>query len=138
MAGYSGTPLVKKLGIKEAMNVAVIGAPPGFWDELVELPEVRLVGKLTKDMDFILFFTTSDRALRMEFPKLKKSLSPSGMLWIAWPKKTSKIPSDLGENRLREIGLKAGLVDVKVCAIDDDWSGLKFVYRVQDRQLGKT
>lgn len=133
MAGYSGTPLVKKLGIKEGMKVSVIAPPAGFWDLLVELPEIKLVRLPTKEMDFILLFVKQEKGFASQFEKLMSSLAPAGILWIGWPKKTSGIESDLGENRIRDIGLAAGLVDVKVCAINEQWSGLKFVRRLNDR-----
>ena len=134
MAGYSGTPLVKKLGIKEGYRVALVGAPLGFRDELLDLPSnVSFTTSVEPQLDFILFFTKTRVDLIRNFPRLSAKLTPTGMLWIAWPKKSSGVVSDLSDNSVREIGLDAGLVDVKVCAVNDIWSGLKFVIRVKDR-----
>ena len=134
MAGYSGTPLPKKLGIKEGTRVALVNAPKDFESELGELPEnVEFIKRPTKSLDIILFFVLSERALTRDFAKLATKLKANGMMWISWPKKSSGVATDLSEQRVREIGLDAGLVDVKVCAIDETWSGLKFVYRLKDR-----
>jgi hypothetical protein len=137
MAGYSGTPLVKKLGIKENFRVAFVDAPENFVDQLEPLPtNIKIVERAQRSMDFVLFFTKSASTLEKKFLKLAQSLKPDGMLWISWPKKTSGVVTDLTENIVRDIGLHAGLVDVKVCAVDEVWSGLKFVYRLKDRKLG--
>ena len=134
MAGYSGTPLPKKLGIKEGTRVALVNAPKDFESELGELPDnVEFIKRPTKSLDIILFFVLSERALTRDFAKLATKLKANGMMWISWPKKSSGVSTDLSEQRVREIGLEAGLVDVKVCAIDETWSGLKFVYRLKDR-----
>jgi len=134
MAGYSGTPLPKKLGIKDGSRVTLINAPKDFESELGELPDnVEFIKRPTKSLDIILFFVLSERALARDFAKLAAKLTANGMLWISWPKKSSGVVTDLSEQRVREIGLDAGLVDVKVCAIDETWSGLKFVYRLKDR-----
>lgn len=134
MAGYSGTPLVKKLGIKEGFRVALVGAPNGFRSELLDLPaRVHFVTSVTVELDLILFFATTQLELTRNFSRLAAKLTPTGMLWIAWPKKASGVASDLSDNAVREIGLDAGLVDVKVCAVNEIWSGLKFVIRVKDR-----
>ena len=135
MAGYSGTPLPTKLGIKPGHHVAFPGAPPEFAAALGELPaDVSAVE--TSDasrVDVAVFFTTGADELRGAFPTWGPAVAPAGALWIAWPKKSSGVATDLNENVVREIGLAAGMVDVKVCAIDDTWSGLKFVYRLADR-----
>jgi hypothetical protein len=124
MAGYSGTPLLKKLGLKPGMKALLLGAvykaPAG-------------VESASKSLDFIHVFTKERSDLEKRFPTLAKSLAPAGILWVSWPKGASRVPTDLNENVVREIGLKAGLVDVKVCAVDDVWSGLKFVIRLKDR-----
>jgi len=135
MAGYSGTPLVKKLGFKEGFRVCLVNPPKGFQTELSPLPNnVKImVGHLPKPLDLILLFVDSQRALKREFPKLALKLAENGMLWIAWPKKASGVATDLSDNEVRQIGLDAGLVDVKVCAVNEIWSGLKFVYRLRDR-----
>jgi hypothetical protein len=135
MAGYSETPLVKKLGIKENFRVAFVDPPTGFQKELGSLPVgVNIsVGRLAKPLDLIILFTNSQQTLKTEFPKLAQKLTANGMLWVAWPKKASGVATDLSENDVRQIGLDAGLVDVKVCAVNEIWSGLKFVYRLKDR-----
>src|SRR5215216_3864791 len=134
MAGYSGTPLVKKLGIKEGSRVALVNAPENFETELGELPaNVNFMKSTTKSLDLILFFVLSERVLVRDFAKLAARLTSNGMIWIAWPKKSSSVTTDLTFERIQRIGLDAGLVDVKICAIDDTWSGLKFVYRLKDR-----
>ncbi|HEV7472743.1 MAG TPA: hypothetical protein VGN90_01770 [Pyrinomonadaceae bacterium] len=136
MAGYSGTPLVKKLGFKEAFRAALVNPPKNFQSELGPLPEAVVIfaAPLPKDLDLIMLFVDSQKTLVKEFPRLAKKLLPNGMLWIAWPKKASGVTTDLSENDVRRIGLEAGLVDVKVCAVNDVWSGLKFVYRLKDRK----
>src|SRR5215218_7758666 len=134
MAGYSGTPLAKKLGIKEGSRIALVNAPKDFESELGELPDsVQFINPPAQSLDIILFFVLTERALVRGFAKLAARLTPNGMLWIAWPKKSSGVTTDLSEQRVQQIGLNAGLVDVKVCAIDETWSGLKFVYRLKDR-----
>jgi len=137
MAGYSETPLAKKLGIKEGFRIGVVNSPKGFKKELGSLPEkVKIsVGDLLKPLDLIIFFTDSQRTLKIEFPILAEKLSVNGMLWIAWPKKISSVSSDLSFDIVQQTGLQAGLVDVKICAVNEIWSGLKFVYRLKDRKL---
>jgi len=135
MAGYSGTPLVKKLGLKENTIFSALNSPVKYVDLLGHLPRNSKESKTLKHgIDFIHFFTQSKSELAKTFPKLKKALTQDGILWISWPKGTSKIKTDVNENIAREIGLENGLVDVKVCAVDDVWSGLKFVYRLKDRK----
>ena len=134
MAGYSGTPLAKKLGIKEGSRIALVNAPKDFRSVLGDLPDnVEFVSRPTKSLDMILFFVMSERVLARDFAKLSEKLVTNGMIWIAWPKKSSGVTTDLTEQRVQRIGLDAGLVDVKICAIDETWSGLKFVYRLKDR-----
>jgi len=136
MAGYSSTPLPKKLGIKENSRVAFISAPDGFEDYLGSLPDdAEVVKRLTKPLDLVLLFVTTERALARDFAKLADKLASNGMIWIAWPKKSSGVMTDLSFERVQRIGLDAGLVDVKICAIDETWSGLKFVYRLRDRKV---
>jgi len=132
-AGYSGTPLHKKLGIKPGDHAWFCGAPSGYEEALQKTGGFEVARKLSKDLDFLHFFTASRTTLNREAPRLRNSLKSDGMLWISWPKKSSGVATDLDENIVREIGLKAGLVDVKVCAVDETWSGLKFVYRLKDR-----
>jgi len=133
MAGYSGTPLVTKLGIKENSQIAFVNAPTGFVNEL-DLPKgVNINARASKPLDFIQLFARSKRELETRFPLQVAKLKPAGMLWISWPKKSSGVVTDLNENIVRDIGLANGMVDVKVCAVDDVWSGLKFVFRLKDR-----
>jgi len=132
-AGYSGTPLYKKLGIKSGQHAWFSGAPDEYEDELRRVGDLDLMKRLGKDLDFLHFFTDSRKSLTQQLPKLRDSMKPSGMLWVSWPKKSSARISDLDENIVREIGLKSGLVDVKVCAVDETWSALKFVFRLKDR-----
>src|SRR5262249_24457305 len=134
----SGTPLVKKLGIKEGSRVALVNAPENFQAELAELPDnVSFMKATTKSLDLILFFVFSERILARDFTKLAARLNSNGMIWIAWPKKSSGVATDLMFEGVQRIGLDAGLVDVKICAIDGTWSGLKFVYRLKDRASRK-
>ena len=135
MAGYSSTPLAKKLGIKEQSRIAFVNAPENFFEYLGPLPDgVELVKRLTKPLDLILLFVTSERALARDFAKLTDKLAINGMIWIAWPKKSSGVATDLLFDSVQRIGLDAGLVDVKICAVDETWSGLKFVFRLKDRK----
>ena len=134
MPGYSGTPLPKKLGIKDGFQVCLIGAPPDVRAELKAALSKCAVSKEGKaPLDFAMIFTKASASLIPEFRRLAKQLAPAGMLWVSWPKKTSGVPTDVNENRVRDIGLAAGLVDVKVCAVTEVWSGLKFVRRLKDR-----
>jgi hypothetical protein len=133
MAGYSGTPLPKKLGIKDGARVALLNVPPSVKAELKTALASCRVEMDGHALDFIFRFAKSQSDLKRHFSQMAKQLAPAGMLWIAWPKKSSGIASDLNENEVRRIGLEAGLVDVKVCAVDEAWSGLKFVIRVKDR-----
>lgn len=134
MPGYSGTPLPKKLGIKQGFRVRLIDAPP---DVLAELKSTIAGCEGVEDgkvpVEFAMVFSKSGSSLAKEFSRLAKQLTSAGMLWVSWPKKSSGVPTDLDENRVREIGLAAGLVDVKVCAVTEVWSGLKFVRRLKDR-----
>ena len=135
MAGYSKTATWKKLGIKEGTRVIALHAPENYAQILGELPPgAGLERRLYKSAAFIHYFARDKSALARDFPKLKRALLASGTLWISWPKAASKVPTDLNDQVVREIGLKNGLVDVKVAAIDEVWSGLKFVYRLKDRK----
>jgi hypothetical protein len=133
MPGYSGTPLAKKLGIKDGFRVSFVDIPGDVTAELKPaLKNCELAdGKLP--VDFAMVFTKSRAALTKDFKRIAKTLVPAGMLWVSWPKKSSSVATDLDENVVREIGLAAGLVDVKVCAVTEIWSGLKFVRRLRDR-----
>ena len=141
MAGYSGTPLVKKPGLKAGAAGLVLHTPQEYAALLGEIPPgARLdsdwpheCDALAAMYDFIHYFTRDRATLEQDFPALKAALKPDGVLWISWPKGKSRLAANLNENQVREIGLAHQLVDVKVAAIDEDWSGLKFVYRLKDR-----
>ncbi len=134
MAGYSGTPLPKKLGIKPECRLALVNAPAYFANTLGELPPgVRPAAMRRGPYDVIVLFARDDRELARALPAARARLDPAGGLWVAWPKKASGIPTDVTESQVRTRGLATGLVDNKVCAIDDTWSGLRFVVRLQDR-----
>jgi hypothetical protein len=134
MPGYSGTPLPKKLGIKNGFQARLINAPPEVQSELKPALAGCALGRDgSVPLDFAMVFTKSKAELAKEFRQTAKILAPAGMLWISWPKKSSGVATDLDENVVRDIGLAAGLVDVKVCAVTDVWSGLKFVRRLKDR-----
>jgi len=136
MAGYSGTPLVQKIGIKAGHRLMLRNHPPSFLKELGRLPE-GVSTSAKKDADVVVFFTERLADLEKSFPALASALVENGMIWIGWPKKASGRATDLTEDVVRRVGLKHGLVDVKVCAIDDTWSGLKFVIRLKDRKAVK-
>lgn len=132
-AGYSGTPLPKKLGIEAGMRAAAVCAPKHYTTLLGPVPGVRIAARLSPGLDFLHAFFTRAADLEAAFPRLERSLARDGMLWISWPKRSSPLSRDLDENGVRATGLANGLVDVKVCAVDEDWSGLKFVRRAKDR-----
>jgi hypothetical protein len=143
VAVESQTPLIRKLGLKAGYAALVLHAPDDYAALLGEVPEgVRLdaawpgdvpIRGVTEMYDFMHAFVRQRVALQADFPLLKAALKYNGMLWISWPKRSSAIPTDLDENLVRETGLAQGLVDVKIAAIDANWSGLKFVYRIKDR-----
>jgi hypothetical protein len=134
MAGYSGTPLKKKLGIKDNMNIALGGSPADFLDTLGSLPKtVSVNSRARKPLDFVLLFVKKESELRQRFAQFAARLQPAGMIWIAWPKKSSGVATDLTFTNVQALGLSAGMVDVKICAVDETWSGLKFVFRLKDR-----
>ena len=131
---YAHVPLVSKLGIKPGKKIYVQNAPVTYFPLLGQLPEgVVVCDSLEHDMDFIHVFVTRSNQLADLLPSLKKALKKDGMLWISWPKRTSRIDTNLSDTRVIDIGLMFGLVDIKVAAIDSNWSGLKFVYRLKDR-----
>lgn len=135
-AGYSGTPLARKLGIREGHRVATLGAPAGFPEQVAPLPAgvtVRADPRGRGSFDVIIAFVATERELGRRFARGDALLDTSGGLWIAWPKRTSVLATDLRESDVRAHGLASGLVDNKVCAIDADWSGLRFVVRTADR-----
>jgi hypothetical protein len=135
MPGYSGSPLPKKLGIKEKSRVTFVGLPA---DVKAELREALTGSAVVKNgggpLDFAMVFAKTQAGLKREFVRLARLLAPAGMLWACWPKKTSGVATDMNENDVRRIGLETGLVDVKLCAVSEVWSGLKFVRRVRDRR----
>ncbi len=134
MAGYSGTPLVKKIGIKENHRVLLLGAPDGFGQTLGELPKgVKIIKSAAAPINVVVGFAKTRSDVAARFSSTMDHLDTAGMIWIGWPKKASKIVTELDENVVREIGLARGLVDIKVCAIDEVWSGLKFVIRKENR-----
>ncbi len=134
MPGYSGTPLPKKLGIKDTFRVSLADTPTDVRKELKSaLAHCEIVTDEKTPLDFAILFTKSSSHLSEKFLRISRRLVPAGMLWVSWPKKSSGVATDLDENKVRAIGLSAGLVDVKVCAVTDIWSGLKFVRRIKDR-----
>ncbi|EQA46079.1 hypothetical protein LEP1GSC050_3110 [Leptospira broomii serovar Hurstbridge str. 5399] len=127
MTGYSGTPLTKKLGFKAGQIAILIGEPTYFFDLLEDLPDgIEFKKKLSGKFDYIHLFTKSVKELETYFPKFETFLADKGMVWISWPKGSSGVATDVKEDKVRGIGLKTGLVDVKVCAVDSIWSGLLF------------
>lgn len=133
-AGYSGTPLVKKLGLKAGMQAAFIGAPGHYAELLGALPEgVEVRTDLRAQRDFIHVFAQSETELARRLPSVRRCLRSDGMVWLSWPKKSSALESDLDGGSIRRLGQGIGLVDTKVCAVDEDWSGHKFVVRLADR-----
>ena len=136
-AGYSGTALVQKLGFKAGMKVAILGAPEGFDETLGALPEgVAVARRLGGSKDMVIAFVTERAVLERRLEALRAAIAPDGMVWVAWPKKAAKMDTNITEDVVREVVLPTGLVDVKVCAIDAVWSGLKLVWR-RGRRHGK-
>ena len=136
IAGYSGTPLAKKLGIKEGFLIQVYNSPKKYTDFFREFPEGVVISNAIQDtesVDLIHIFATTEKELSNVFIQAKSILKKNGILWISWPKKSSKIPSEIDKMFVMKYGLDNGLVDTKVAAIDADWSGHKFVYRIKDR-----
>lgn len=139
MAGYSKTPLAQKLGIKTEHRVCLLGAPDGFDKSLAPLPPDIVVARTlrgTKRFGVIVYFSKSVREMEARLEALKARLEYAGGLWLCWPKKSSGVATDLSDGLVRMLGLRAGLVDNKTCAVDETWSGLRFVYRVKDRPKG--
>jgi hypothetical protein len=135
MAGYSGTPLIQKIGIKPGHRIIVRNHPASFIKDLGKLPEgTQTAERVSGNANVVVYFTDRLAELQKDFARLSAALVADGMLWISWPKKASGRPTDLTEDIVRRVGLECGLVDVKVCAIDETWSGLKFVIRVKDRK----
>lgn len=133
-AGYSKRSLLDKLGLKPGSRAAFSNEPARYLALLGLKPgEIVVAGARARELDFLHVFVRDRKRLEMELPRAARRIKPNGSLWVSWPKMTSPLASDLNENHVREVGLAAGLVDVKVAAIDEDWSGLKFVYRLRDR-----
>jgi len=134
-AGYSGTPLVKKLGIREGYHIGTVGEPADFKKLLTDLPDNVHWHKNFNgaNLDMIHLFVINRDVFSDLLPKAKEAIKKTGTIWVSWPKKVSGLPTDLNENIIRIIALETGLVDVKVCAVDNLWSGLKLVYRLKDR-----
>ncbi|HZZ78186.1 MAG TPA: hypothetical protein VFE62_06690 [Gemmataceae bacterium] len=134
-AGYSGTPLAKKLGYQPGFRVYLDGAPATYAELVAPLPdEVHILAKAGADLDMIHLFTDQAKELEAKLKRFLPKLKPAGMIWVSWPKKASKRPTDITEDFIRDKALPLGLVDVKVCAVDDVWSGLKLVIRKENRK----
>ncbi len=134
MAGYSKTPLAKKLGIKEGYRIKLINQPGYYFELFIDMPVVSHSAGAKGKKNFIHFFTSRLSELDKTLPKLKNEIEQDGMIWVSWPKRSAKMDTDVTENLVRDIGISCGLVDIKVCAIDDTWSGLKFVIPLKDRK----
>jgi hypothetical protein len=134
-SGYSGTPLAKKLGIKEGHDLALLNAPAETTELLAPLPaDTAIHGDVRTRADVVVAFFDREAALKRRLPALLKAIFPDGGLWLAWPKKSSGVPTDITGDTVRRLGLAAGAVDNKVCAISEVWSGLRFVHRVENRR----
>jgi hypothetical protein len=134
MAGYSGTPLAKKLGVKPDSRLLLVDPPDRFAGELVDLPPgATVTTRLHQPIDCVLVFAFTQAQISRQLKRIVPRLAPAGGLWLAWPKKGAKLATDLTENTVRDLGLATGLVDNKVCAINETWSGLRFVFRLKDR-----
>ncbi|MFW0717433.1 DUF3052 domain-containing protein [Pedobacter sp. N23S346] len=134
-SGYSGTPLAKKLGIKEGFKIRLIGQPYYYFGLFEDMPaNVHLLDDKEPKKNLIHYFTKSADDLRRDIPLLKNEIFPNGIIWISWPKKASKVMTDMTEDVVRGLALHNGLVDIKVCAIDEIWSGLKLVIPLKDRK----
>jgi len=137
-AGYSGTPLAKKLGIKEGSKLRLVNQPDYYFSLFTDMPEqIQFLTDKKSSKDLVHYFTKEKKALLKDITALRNEIFPDGMIWISWPKKASKITTDITEDVIREIALSNGLVDVKVCAVDETWSGLKLVVPVKDRKSGR-
>jgi len=135
-SGYSGTPLAKKLGIKDGFDINLINAPGYYLSLFTDLPSNLFFGDQDGvKIDFIHFFTKSKTEYLEVLPSLKQQIKSNGIIWVSWPKKTSKVPTDITEDIIRNYAIEIGLVDIKVCAVDEIWSGLKLVIPVKDRSI---
>ena len=136
MAGYSGTPLIQKLGIQPGFGVLVLREPESYWRWLGPLPDdVQIKSKaIARSLDFIHLFEMEYKVFETDLMRYREALKPTGMMWISWPKRSSRVPTDMDENAIRNLALKNELVDIKVCAVDEVWSGLKLVIPVKNRK----
>ena len=135
LSGYSGTPLAKKLGIKEGFKISIINPPEYYFKLFTDLPiTIKIVRDPKQKKDFIHYFVKEEIQLLKDIYLLKNQIEQNGMIWISWPKKASKVATDITEDVIRAIALKNGLVDIKVCAVDEIWSGLKLVIPVKQRK----
>ena len=135
MTGYSGTPLAKKLGIKDGSKIVLVNPPKNYLQLLAPVPDgVKLLPRVTNGTDLVHIFSTSKKELRSRLRVFLKKLKRDGMIWVSWPKKAAKVPTDITEDTIREVALPLGLVDIKVCAVNDTWSGLKLVIRKENRK----
>jgi hypothetical protein len=133
-AGYSGTPLAKKIGIRSGSRILVVGAPEGYIELLHPLPDaVQFVSRLSESTDIVHIFADQRAELQQALSAFRKKLEPNAMIWVSWPKKSSKLPTDITEDTVREVPLPLGFVDIKICAVTDVWSGLKLVVRKELR-----
>ena len=132
-AGYSGTPLAKKLGMKEGFRISLINAPEHYFELFTDLPANLYFENENEKVDLIHFFTKSKDEYMTLLPELKERIKSNGIIWASWPKKSSKVPTDITEDTIRDFAIKTGLVDIKVCAVDETWSGLKLVIPVKNR-----
>ena len=133
-AGYSGTPLAKKLGIKDGFKIRLSDAPDHYLSLFDDMPNVSFLKEKITKKNFIHYFTKDEKALQKDILLLRNEIEENGMIWISWPKKSSKFPANITEDIIRNFALANGLVDVKVCSVDEVWSGLKLVIRVKDRK----
>jgi hypothetical protein len=132
--GYSGTPLAKKLGIKDGFHISLVNAPKHYLNLFTDLPaDLHFEDGSGSPIDFIHFFTKSASEYKALLPELKNRIRPNGIIWASWPKKASKVVTDITEDIIRNYAIEIGLVDIKVCAVDETWSGLKLVIPVKDR-----
>tara|TARA_R110002072_G_scaffold1303_1_gene10608 strand:+ start:1414 stop:1839 length:426 start_codon:yes stop_codon:yes gene_type:complete len=136
-AGYSGTPLPRKLGLKDGLRAAFVNLPDNHVDlrDAAQFASVVSVANPGDDLDFVHYFTRARAELEHDLPRFKRAIRPTGMIWVSWPKKASKVPTDITEDTIREVALPIGLVDVKVCAVDLVWSGLKLMIPRDQRAL---
>jgi hypothetical protein len=132
-AGYSGTPLSAKLGLKSGSEIHLVGAPDGYLKLVSPLPDVNFETRLSKNTDLVHIFTARKTELAAALRSYRTKLKPTAVVWVSWPKKSAKVPTDLTEDTIREIALPLGFVDIKVCAVTEVWSGLKLVVRKELR-----